>query len=44
MFLTAKVHVVSGMVFGALAVFAAKRMCDRQKTRKHSTVPARFEA
>ena len=39
MFLTAKVHVVSGMIIGALAVMAAKQMCKQRKTRKHSTMP-----
>ena len=41
--LTAKIHVVSGMVIGALAVMAAKQMCKQQKTRKHSNVPDRIE-
>ena len=41
MFLTAKVHVVSGMVIGALAVMAAKQMCKQRKMRKHSGVPAK---
>ena len=39
MFLAAKVHVISGMVIGALAVMAAKQMCKQQKTREHSTMP-----
>ena len=39
MFLTAKVHVVSGVIIGALAVIAAKQMCKQRKTRKHSTMP-----
>jgi len=39
MFLTAKVHVFSGIIIGALAVMAAKQMCKQQKTRKHSTMP-----
>ena len=39
MFLTAKVHVVSGIIIGALAVMAAKQMCKQRKTRKHSTMP-----
>ena len=42
-FLTAKIHVVSGMVIGALAVMAAKQMCKQRKTRKHSTVPEKME-
>ena len=40
MFLTAKIHVVSGMVIGALAVMVAKQMCKQQKMHKHSAVPA----
>ena len=40
MFLTAKVHVFSGMVIGALAIMAAKQMCKQRKTRKHTAVPA----
>ena len=40
MFLTAKIHVVSGMVIGALAVMAAKQMCKQRKTSKRSPVPA----
>ena len=43
MFLTAKIHVVSGMIIGALAVMAAKQMCKQRKTRKHSTVPDNME-
>ena len=43
MFLTAKIHVVSGMVIGALAVMAAKQMRKERKTYKQSTVPAKFE-
>ena len=43
MFLTAKVHVVSGMVIGALAVMAAKLMCKQRKMRKHPGVPAKVE-
>ena len=39
MYLTAKVHVVSGIIIGALAVMAAKQMCKQRKTRKHSTMP-----
>ena len=41
MFLTAKVHVVSGMVIGALAVMVAKQMCKQQKMRDHPGVPAK---
>ena len=41
--LTAKIHVVSGMVIGALAVMAAKQMCKQRKTRKHSTAPDQIE-
>ena len=40
MFLTAKVHVVSGMIIGALAVMAMKHMCKQRETHKHSSVPA----
>ena len=40
MFLTAKVHVVSGMIIGALAVIAMKQMCKTRETHKHSPVPA----
>ena len=40
MFLTAKVHVVSGMIIGALAVIAMKQMCKTRETYKHSPVPA----
>ena len=43
MVLTAKIHVVSGMVIGALAVMAAKQMYKQRKTRKHSNVPDRIE-
>ena len=43
MFLTAKVHVVSGMVIGALAVMATKQMCKQRKMRKHPGVPAKVE-
>ena len=44
MFLTAKVHVVSGMVIGAFAVMAAKQICKQRKMRKHPGVPAKVEA
>ena len=40
MFLTAKVHVVSGIIIGALAVMAAKQMCKQRERHKHSPVPA----
>ena len=43
MFLTAKVHVVSGMVIGALAMIAAKQMCKQRRMRKHRAVPANVE-
>ena len=43
MFLTAKVHAISGMVIGALAVVAAKQMCKQWKMRKHPGVPAKVE-
>ena len=43
MFLTAKVHVVSGMIIGALAVMAAKQMCKQWKMRKYPGVPAKVE-
>ena len=39
MFLTAKFHVVSGMIIGALAVMAMKQMCKKRETHKHSLVP-----
>ena len=44
MFLTAKVHLVSGMVIGALAVMAAKQMGKQRKMQKQSSVPAQSEA
>ena len=40
MFLAAKVHVVSGIIIGALAVMAMKQMCKTGETHKHSAVPA----
>ena len=40
MFLTAKVHVVSGMVIGALAVMAAKQMC-KPVSYTHLTLPTK---
>ena len=40
MFLAGKVHVVSGIVIGALAVVAAKQMCNQRKAPKHSSMPA----
>ena len=40
MFLTAKVHVVSGIIIGALAVMVMKQMCKQGETHKHSPVPA----
>ena len=40
MFLTAKVHVVSGMIIGALAVMAMKQMCKTRETHKRPPVPA----
>ena len=40
MFLTAKVHVVSGMIIGALAVMAMKQMRKTLETHKHYPVPA----
>ena len=43
MFLTAKVHVVSGMVIGASAVMAAKQMRKQRKARKYPGVPAKVE-
>ena len=43
MFLTAKVHVVSGMVIGALAVMAAKQMCKQRTMRKYPGVSAKVE-
>ena len=43
MFLTAKVHVVSGMVIGALAVMVAKQMCKQRKIRKYPGAPAKVE-
>ena len=43
MFLTAKVHVVSGMVIGALAVMVAKQMCKQRKMRNPPGVPTKVE-
>ena len=43
MLLTAKVHVVSGMVISALAVMAAKQMCKQRMRRKYQGVPAKVE-
>ena len=40
MFLAEKVHVVSGIVIGALAVMAAKQMCKRRKAPKQSSMLA----
>ena len=40
MFLKAKVHVVSGIIIGALAVMAVKQMCKQRETHKYSPVPA----
>ena len=40
MFSATKVHVISGMVIGALAVMAAKQMCKRRELSKHSPAPA----
>ena len=40
MFLATKVHVISGIIIGALAVIAAKQMCKRRKLSKHSPAPA----
>ena len=40
MFLTAKVHVISGMIIGALAVMVMKQMCKQRETDKHTPVPA----
>ena len=39
MFLATKVHVISGMVIGALAVMVAKQMCKRRKLNEHSPAP-----
>ena len=39
MFLATKVHVISGMVMGALAVMAAKQMRKQRRMCKHSYVP-----
>ena len=39
MFLTAKIHVVSGIIIGALAVLVMKQMCKTRETNKHSPVP-----
>ncbi len=41
MFLTAKVHVFSGIVIGALTVMAAKQMCKQRKMRDHPGMPAK---
>ena len=43
MFLTAKMHVVSGMVIGALAVMAAKQMFKQRKMRKYPGGPTKVE-
>ena len=43
MFLTAKVHVMSGMVIGALAILAAKQICKQRKMRKRPGVPVKVE-
>ena len=40
MFSATKVHVISGMGIGALAVVAAKQMCKRRKLSKYSPEPA----
>ena len=40
MFLAMKVHLVSGMVIGALAVTAAQKMCKQMKAHKQSSMPA----
>ena len=40
MFLAAKVHVISGLVIGALAVMAAKQLCNQRKVSKHTPAPA----
>ena len=40
MFLTAKIHVVSGMVIGAAAVLAMKQLCKQRRIHKQSAVPA----
>jgi uncharacterized membrane-anchored protein YhcB (DUF1043 family) len=39
MFLAAKVHVITGMVIGALAVMAGKQMIKQQRMRKQSSMP-----
>jgi hypothetical protein len=39
MFLTAKIHVVSGMMIGALAVMAAKQMCKQRRKRQRIPEP-----
>ena len=43
MFLATKVHVISGMMIGALAVIAAKQMCKQRKMRKPPGVPIKVE-
>ena len=43
MFLIAKVHVVSGMAVGDLAIIAAKQMCKQRRMRKHPGVPSKVE-
>ena len=43
MFFTAKIHVVSGIVIGALAIMAAKQVCKQRKIHQQSTVPTKFE-
>ena len=39
MFLATKVHVISGIVIGVLAVMAAKQMRKQRRMCKHSYVP-----
>tara|TARA_B100000989_G_C19377120_1_gene399940 strand:- start:358 stop:549 length:192 start_codon:yes stop_codon:yes gene_type:complete len=43
MLLTTKMHVVSGMVIGALAGMAAKQMFKQRRKRKHPGVPAKAQ-
>ncbi len=40
MFLAPKVHVVSGIVIGALVFTAAKQICKQKKAQKHSSMPS----
>ena len=43
MFFTAKIHLVSGIVIGALAIMAAKQVCKQWKAHKQSNVTTNEE-